>query len=539
MYLAVASKLRSLGPLPYIKAIIVTIPCVILLYILNQHYIIFGRMATYVFLPFHSRNSIFDSSFRNSLNLAYDPKTNKVTWLLPSGDTNAKIRIPRMVEKLRVRFTLETTGDPTILFSAPGQSQSITNIIRSNVFDTLNWPKLSADGITLWQRESRTNKKIIDDNGSTDNTKKADVKVVTTTTPITQFTSLEDFRQHQPANNNKIAVVGLHPLALAIIPDYQPSANPISFPDVFRGPQKIYFYAAAGENIKISFDKVDMNRYKGKDTMTVIVRRTKDTRISATKAVYRKVIKDDGDTTNNNHFGPEQSVNISIHNAAGGFYELEIVTGDDTTIRNMTTSQAYFNFIDRVYFATGPAYVRRATFTPITVITDGNKLDFVTAHEQGLQQVEVGAKTYQYNAKQSTLSIINRISPTTINLEKGDMKIDTRGYLAVYPAKLIPIHGAADLTATMGVDSLELYDYILVDYVPPKEKTTVKFDRTISLADLNTDAGKSVAFTFSAPDLTDTKRTVEVKSVCVSFIRDRWLISKLWDRVCCSLNKPK
>lgn len=531
----VGSKLSCRGLLLYTKIAIALVPCAIMLFILNQHYIIFSRAAVYVFTPFHSRNSIFDSSFRNSLNPAYDPKTNKVTWLLPGGDTNAKIRINRMVERLRIRFTLETVGNPTIVFSSPGKSQTITNIIRSNVFDTLDWPKISADGVTLWQRENRTyQKKTVSVN--TTSKDKTSETVVTTVVPIKQFNSMEEFRKNRPSSN-KIAVVGLHPLSMASLPDYKPANGPITFPDVFRGPQAIYFYAAAGEDIKISFDKVDMNRYKGNDPMTVIVRRAEDTRITSSKATYRKVINDDGDTSNQNHFGPKQPVTINIPNAAGGFYELDIVTGDDVTIKNLTTSQTYFNFVDHLYFATGPAYERRATFTPISIIADGSKLDFVTSHGQGLQQIAVDDKTYQYNAMKSTLSINTKAAPTIIRLEKGDMKIDTRGYFAIQPAKLIPTHGAVALSADMINVSLEPYDYVLVDYVPNKDKTTTKFDRTYNLSELKTNAGKSTTFTFSVPGLVNSSQTVEIKSVCASFIRDHWLISKLWGKVCCSLNQ--
>ena len=225
-------------------------------------------------------------------------------------------------------------------------------------------------------------------------------------------------------------------LASVVVKGYRPSTAPITINHTFRGSHQIYIYAAL-ETIQFSFDKIDLNRYQGPETLTARIARVE--RLAAERPTWLKTVTvgDDGVTVAKGRRGKPQRVTLSLPADRPGVYLIDIVASEDVLISNVTSRQRLLAFNGRVFLAEGPAYAK-TPFTPISLSTDGTRLAFSANHYPGRQNIEVNGATYALTNVRADQVADGLNGTTTVRVSKGDAIFTSDGLIAVAPAELIP-----------------------------------------------------------------------------------------------------
>lgn len=432
----------------------------------------------------------------------------KIPWRLASDALPFHVLIPRLISAVRVGATVNPGTANYIALRAQGQQGAdLSTIVYSQFLNTLDWPHTTHDGLTIWSRpESTVNGK---------------------TRSIPVYTTLDDLRQHI-SDSGTVAVAGLQPLSILQVKNYTPSNTPTVLDHALRGSHQLYVYAA-NEQLRIEFDKSDLNRIEGPDSLTVRVARA-DAMVGDSRLWLRTVVvPDDGTTSTSGPNGQRQHVNLSIDQVPAGVYVIDIVTNDDVQLSHLTLAQHVAAFNGRLYLAEGQAYGKEPIH-PLDLITNGSEITFALYHEQSKQDITVGGKVYPLRDVRVDHVVSALRGTTTIHVPIGDGLFTSDGLISIAPAQLLPgrLPTKVNLLSTPKLDGI---DYLVAAYTPLSPTTNrVTIDHEYSLNELGLQ-GKTLTFSILVPDSQSVGATVGVSELRTTWIRGPFPWNKIWSKI--------
>ena len=502
-----------------VKVIMVIVPLALLADLINQSIFITPTLS-YMYRPGRATRAVSPTAPTTLIRTA----DAKLRWRVTTDNFPFKVIIPRLIEAVRVRVRLQPGTQSYIALNAKAKTDGdYSTIVSSAALDNLDWKHVSDGTMTLWMRDKRVSEeKIVTGTG-----KKAKTKTVTTERTLKQYASINDFRS-APPDLNTVATAGYDRLALASIPNYQPRSSPITLNRTFRGNHQLYVYAA-NEDLRLAFDKIDLNRQAGADTMTVQVARADQLTNDSRTWLKTITVADDGNAGPKGPRGAAQRVDLAIKNVPAGTYLVDITATEDVVFNNLTSAQHNLAFNGRVFLAEGPAY-GEPSFQPVQLVTSGSSLSFAANHDQGKQTLTVAGKKFNLKELKVNQTASGLSGPTAFEIAKGDATVLSDGLIAIAPAELIPdgvhpvdVAGAPDLTP---------YDYIIAKYQPRPagDKKDIVVDRTYNLNDLGL-ATKTLTFSIASPGLKASDAQLGLRDIRVTLIRGPFPWNKIWQKL--------
>lgn len=499
----------------WLKLAIVVAPLLVLVISVNNNFILTNTVS-FLYAP-GSRATVVGLEDPSSV---LRTASTTIPWRIFADILPVSVRLPRIIESVRVKARLSLSTQPTVWFTATGNAEGgdMTSLYCSSLLNELTWKSVTSDHQTIWQRPDQQTKEttIIDGKSITISPRR-----------VRQYTSLEEFRANPP-DLQKVATIGIDRMALSKVNSYRPATKPITLDHTIRGSQSIYTYAS-GETISLSFDMIDMNRTKGKSGLAIRIGRADQLTDRNRRWLVTKTVGDDGDVRGDRKRKPPRHVTISLPKAASGMYRIEIATTNDILLTRLTSSQHYFAFERQLFLADGPAYFVGANFSDVNVQTDGSRVSFTPYHAEGAQTIMVDNKKIQLKTAREDYSSNDLRGVTTIKIAKGDVLITSTGLINMDPASMLP-SGTAEIDPVANPD-LSAYDYVMAEYLVPKDKKTITIDETYKVSDLKLSAKKQLQFSLAFPGLRTNDYLIGLQDIRVTLYRGPLPWSKIWNRL--------
>lgn len=500
--------------LPFVKAALLLVPIVCLAILINDN-VLFSSTTMYSYRPGHRIGPIGPQTPSQLIRTA----DAALRWRIGVDRFPINIKIPRLIDGVRVRLRLDSVTQPYVTFTSSSKRGSEqTTIVNAAVLNDLDWKHVTEDGVTLWMREKHA---------AEPSRASATAKTVSTPTavsgrPVRAYDSISAFRT-DPPDLSTVGLVGVERMTVTTVKNYLPTDVPISLGHTLRGSHQLYLYAA-NETIHIAFDKVDLNRSSGTDRVTVRLAKVDDLKTSSRRWLKTVTVGDDGISGKTGPRGKEQPVEVDVPNAAPGVYYVDIATSDDVLLKNFRTNQHHLSFVGRIFLADGPAYAE-ASFKAVKILTNGSRITIAANHEQGRQQVLVGGRKYVIQDVKVDHVFSNLGEQTTVDIPKGDIIIVGNGSLSLAGTTPLP-YGANTIDVSVTSPDFPGLDYILADYVPHRTGP-LTVEQTYSLSDLELQ-GKTLTFVLDAPGLQAASATLGLRDMRVTMISGDFPWRKVW-----------
>lgn len=513
-------------PLTIFKLLIAALPVGLFLWLLDNHLALTPRLS-YKYAPDRAPRIVKPVVASTLLRTA----DKDIRWRLSTDSFLFTVRIPRLIQALRVQVNL-VPGNQQAVFLAPTAKPNRpvgALLADSNFLNTLGWRTVSGDGLTLWQREKRTEQTVIPD--TSPRAKKKATKTVTVERPVKHYTSPADFMAGVP-EPARTAVVGMDPLSVTKISDYRPSKQPLSFKHTLRGSHDFYVYVE-NEDLRLTFDKVDLNRVRGKSSLTVSVVKIDQIRDRGFSWLKTVTVGDDGMTDGRGTLGRAQLVDLRVAGVPAGLYLVRISASEDVLLKNLVSYQRAIS-TQRLFLADGPAYGRESLyFTPVSLMSNGSELTLSAIHDFGKQEVMVDGKKNRLTVVRQPQTLTALAGTIPVSFANGDIVISTDGFLSVAGAELIPNRRMTliDVTANPNLDH---FDYVLTDYTPRRVGQPINIDQTYPVDDLQLSGtdGKLLTFRIETPGLRQNDYRLGLDSIRATLIRGPFP----WKKISMKLN---
>jgi hypothetical protein len=236
------------------------------------------------------------------------------------------------------------------------------------------------------------------------------------TTPISSFLS-------SPPESSTIATDA--PVEINNSPGatYKESGSSIG---ELRGDHTFYIYTK--ENLSLSVKKQDLNWYNGSDALEIKLYS------STSKLIKNITIQDDGNTGNNRSAGYLQNGTLTVKVEEGVYKVTMTGGGGDFVIRNVELNNG--NIVMQNPFLAGILYTNATRFNLYTRTVTGDRLGFMTYHNEGLQTVNITNGNYTKSLNITTVSNWHYINlPSSnelykIDVPKGDISVNSNSYFS-------------------------------------------------------------------------------------------------------------
>lgn len=263
-----------------------------------------------------------------------------------------------------------------------------------------------------------------------------------------------------------------------------------------RGAYIIETYSS-GEAIDIAWRLRDINENKDSDPVIATVYNDAHT------AVASVAEPDDGGAPDS--VSGQRTMRLRTATLRPGVYRIEFKATDDIITDRISTGQAYFSFLNRIWLAaagrsavsmvTDGAYLTAQTSAPTSrqaIVFDGGKLELAETYRQATRPA----------ADQSR-------RPKRIELSRDDVTLSTDGALAFSEAELI---NASPRQFTAGADAAaQASPYVIARYAPPAAPDQGR--ATFQLAGAYREKGK-YSFLIAAPGVSPDQ-PLEIRSIRV------------------------
>lgn len=475
--------LLSIHPTPRVlrllSILITLVPIGIFLWLLNQQWIITPSVSLR-YVPGHP-NVLIRPEPAEGL-MASLSSSGKLQWQVQGDELKFSVRYPRGPERVRVRMNLSIGGQSQVSLTAQGRNGigSITRIESSTFLNQLPWNVLPGTPFTVWQRPDPS---------------------------VRQYTSVPDFLQTPPAAS-RVASVGLDQYALFRIPNYQPATEDLHLPYTLRGSHAITLYTG-GEPIHLKFQKTDLNRIEGKDTLIVSV-------VQDGRTVWNRTVGDDGTTDASRTTGAPTAVEVTIPGVPAGIYRVELRAEEDVLISQIESSQHVLAFDRKIFLAGGPSYLAGASLRPRQFVVFGSTVGFETPHANALPRLTVAGKTYSASRAKKLITVpISR--GATVSLSGDDVQLTANGW--IFPAETVPMdpQPIQVLPPTANPD-VKGVDYILANYSPSESNGSLAINETFNADELAVNDHR-FHFALGLPGRTFSSATVRVDWIRVTLER--------------------
>jgi hypothetical protein len=317
------------------------------------------------------------------------------------------------------------------------------------------------------------------------------------TTPISSFLS-------SPPEGSTIAIDA--PVEINNSPDvtYKESGSSIG---ELRGDHTFYIYTKG--NLSLSVKKQDLNWYNGSDTLDIKLYS------SANKLIKNITISDDNNLEKDNSKGHLQHGTLeSIIDE--GIYKVTMTGGGDILIRNIELNNG--NIVAQSPFLAGVLYTNATWFNLYTRAMKGNRLGFITYHNEGLQTINVTSGNYTKSLNIATIGNWHYIDlPSSnelykIEVPKGDILIDSDNYFSFSKDSYFTPQAVKILPLQESIDWLKInkVDYVIV----PNSQESKDSNWTVASAEYNLSdayiANDTLNFAISAPHLNKYNYSIPV-----------------------------
>ncbi len=500
-----------------IKVVVVLIPIWIFVSLINDH-IFFSRTLNYMYKPGSKTQAVHPQTPNQLLKTA----DSVLKWRISVDNFVFNVTIPRLIEAVRICVQLDPGTQSYIALTASGaKGLNIKKVIKAASLDTLSWRHVTTGNLTLWMRD----KHVTEEKITTGTGKRAVTKTITTERTVVQYDSVDAFRANPPAMSS-VGLVGVDRMAFATVSNYKPSTSPVTFNHTLRGSHQLYVYAA-NEDLKLSFDKIDLNRAMGADMVTIRVAKVADATADGRTWIKSITVGDDGLTGKEGIHGKSQPVVINIPKVTPGIYFIDISASDDVLLANFSSAQHDISFNGRVYLAEGLAY-GQSLYTPVVLQSNGTSVTVAANHDQGKQDVAIaGTKVTVQDVKVN--HVVSKLTgTTTIDIPKGDIIVTSDGLLSFGGTQLIP-DGARGIDVSSATPDVSAVDYILADYVP-NTSGTLQADQTYTLDNLSL-LGKTLTFSIDSPGMQASGATLGLRDIRVTLVRGVFPWKKVFQKL--------
>ncbi|MCX8093342.1 MAG: hypothetical protein N3E50_04165, partial [Candidatus Goldbacteria bacterium] len=270
------------------------------------------------------------------------------------------------------------------------------------------------------------------------------------------FKSIDEFFNNVPAGSVIATNINIKQKPIKI-ENYTPGNLDINVS--LRGNHTLYVYAK--DNLNLEITKQDINWYKNEDTMVVKISDM------AGNLIREELLPDDGEAEASKITKTAQTRKINIPNIKEGVYRIDLLNNADTFIRRIKINQSKLVVQNKIFPVDNKLYKITET-KPLRIYTKYEmdyKIDFSTAHREGLQDVMINNRIFKIEDKHKTLSYLMKGHKNLIEiyLPKNDISVTVPGYFSFTKDSYFE-------PFDYYVTSLENYkdaDYIYTDYKEP------------------------------------------------------------------------
>lgn len=390
-----------------------------------------------------------------------------------------EVRLPQKFDRAKVKVVYQNVGQPLIQLGLRTVGESEWNYsflpLENQLIDKLNWPSVSDERVTLWQRRKT-------------------------------FLSLDQFFD----SLNGLEKIGAYYYNIDrkfVLPGYQPRLNKLVLNKSLRGAYAFYTYVK-NEALDFTFSVQDINRSEGPDPFTIKVYNSDNVK------VYEQQYPDDGYISKYDPASAIQPIKLTIADLPAGAYRVQLEAEDEIITRQIATYQQYLTFIDRLYLIDNPEYsdgLLNLNYQPTVIYNYIPRLGLETAHPEGLQSVRVGEQTLDITETHRSYFITSQTMPNRLYIPANDIKIFGRGLMAFSEEQFFnpEIFRLRDFYGNEGVD------YLISSYQSPRSingwKTNeVSFDLTNAFM-----SNRKLRLAISAPELNSTGGQIPLKQISV------------------------
>jgi len=390
------------------------------------------------------------------------------TQIVTTSKTKLQLKLPQgKIETIKTTLKFKPNINEVIIgIRGNEKNDFLYQPLYRDTFRDLNWNKVEADGLSLWQKEKK-------------------------------FNSLKDFIVNPPLDKT-VASYYLSPDKLQAIKTdtNKKDKNTKTVTETsLRGNLSVFIRVDQSPLI-LKVVKQDMNSYDGEDKLKIKVSK-------GGKNLAERTIADDGLVDANLLKLKSQEEIITLDDIDPGIYQLDLLdesNSADMLITRIEVNQSKVIFKNNI-FPLGN--------TPTALWTNIDNLDVITVHDVGLQTIKLDDqydlkidqrdKKYSFDLREltgnkATNKIYKLVSP------KNDLIIDGNGYFAFseeafFLPEIIKTEKLNDL------DSLDGVDYLLTGYKLPKtEGEWFTAEAYFDLKDINVD-GDTLYFSLEVPQI--------------------------------------
>jgi len=464
------------------KFIVVTIPIIIIFYIVYVNLAPFGQSISFINQPeeenFLTNSRVTNATVENFNNIAL------VSNLVYFDKT-----ISTGIDKINIKIKFYNNfPENNILLRLGAKDREDWHyqykMIYNPILDSLNMNLIQEGSLRLYQEENK-------------------------------FTKIGDFLKNIPENSIVATDQELWP-QINLIPNYKPSTLVINA--TLRGTYNFYVYVKG--NLKVDIIKRDLNWYENEDELNINLYSLNNILLA------NSTIKDDGIIKADNKAKTNDQSGYLIANLQEGVYRLELKNNGDMIIKKITLNQNKI-VTNSLFLADNPLY--GINIIPRTVYTRLNKdssINLKTYHKEGLQKIKLNNQTININKINEEIGFNLKTSKDFYELttEKNDILINSIDYFSFtkdsyfepFKYKIVPIKNDV-------VWLKNNVDFVYTDYTEPiKEGNWIIAEATFNINETYINNNK-LNFLINTPHLAITEYqnyTIPIDYVNTIYIKE-------------------
>lgn len=276
-----------------------------------------------------------------------------------------------------------------------------------------------------------------------------------------------------------------------ILLDYEPSEELQEINHVLRGSHTLYVYIK-DEDLYFEFEKQDINRLEGEDTLIVDV--------SNRESLFTQTVPDDGVADDSGKVENVQKIKIHIPDLPEGIYRIILEQpGGDALIKNIKTRQHKLVFAGKIYLADSELY-DGVLPKPTTIYSKGARLTAMTREEFSTQELIINDESKlvldeveKPYSKDFPLGLHKIFIPkSNVQLTDNYFAFSEEAYFEPFSPSFYPYNPEMDLDS---------FDYLVTSYTPPvKENDWLVANQTFDLSKIETE-DRIVPVSFVVPKI--------------------------------------
>jgi hypothetical protein len=554
------------------KIVIWLTPIIILVFILNQHFVLNGKFT--VHYKVSQQNPLVKNFAQKEseklIGTKNVPGDHEYFQLITKNPLYFDVKVPRSFQTAKATIIYQNPNQQPIVQLGVKQANDVFHTVdMAYTNTTLNtladyWEKIQVGPLVLWQKNQEYYSNLMNKNAIFSSRKKKldqwredeqakldeGVKNALSSSEISNqynqelqkitiekqvektggviYQSINDFFNNIPSRKS-IVSFNYDLSNYYSLPDYQPSTSASEINQSIRGKHEIYTYLGDNEDLNYSFTFQDSNRHEGADPFIVRV-------YNVTGKLIKTIsVSDTSSIAGDSKVSREQSKQLLISDLPHGVYRIVIDVNDDIFIKKIVTMQHLFMFKGNIYLTDSSSYkdiLGGKINNPGLVYTNCKKISALTSHKENLQTLSVGSKDLRITKTNTPFesSILKDIS--IIVSPKNDVNIEGDGFFSFSKDSFFD----SSVTIPLNLDqvtNINNYDYIIADYPQASvEGDWLSASGAIEAPFLYVDQSENsvVHFEISMPGLPESNRSLKIKEVTIQFQKEPITIKNFFSK---------